>query len=70
MVRYREWDNSIVNDYHRIFMYGLVGDHPKYEEIKEWCKDNIHGKIMKTSHMGYWIFEDEADAVAFKLRWS
>lgn len=42
----------------------------QYEEIYDWCTDNLDGNLgWHVSNNGVIIFTEQ-DAVAFKLRWS
>jgi len=36
---------------------------------KSWCEENCNGEWEKLEHLKY-CFEDEIDAMAFKLRWT
>lgn len=50
-----------------------------YEPMKKWCEEHINGRykifviddgFTENNYIGYsYRFEDESDAVAFKLRW-
>ena len=70
MAIFIEWNNIIAEKYHRVYISGLYYDNVKYDKIIEWCNDNINGVIMKTGQITYFLFEDELEATAFKLRWT
>ncbi len=50
-------------------------DHPGFGLLdavhvpKIWCEENCSGEWEKLEHLKY-RFEDEIDAMAFKLRWT
>ena len=55
-----------------------VRNHPEWIQAQEakmaWCKTNINGELYTYPGTAYgavvWVFDNESDAVLFKLRWA
>ena len=50
-----------------------LGWHRQYKELEEWCKKNCNGKyvvVKPTPVERVFVFDEETDALAFKLVWS
>ncbi len=50
-----------------------TGWHRKFKELEQWCKDNCSGKfviVQPTPLERVFVFDDETEAMAFKLMWS
>ena len=80
-MRFIGWDKDIAEIYHRCFVsiepqshyitriHNAASPKPTFSNLQKWCKENLTGDIMIPYHASHWFFENEADAMAFKLRW-
>lgn len=52
------------------FRFDVVHQPPTHSwvDIKDWVDENCTGPHQE--HMGIWLFENEKDAIIFKLRWA
>ena len=50
-----------------LFRSDDILEYPDWDELDEWCKENLKG----TWYLGYttMFIDDEEDAMAFKLKW-
>lgn len=39
-----------------------------WTDVKQWCDENCSGE--HSEHNGIWLFENEQDAIMFKLKWA
>jgi hypothetical protein len=62
------YDLFIVPKLHKVKLSSLMSDHEIYE-IRRWCKENCIDKFYTSLLKNSWEFEDDEDAMLFKLRW-
>ena len=63
--------DALINDGWTHVITDIIGDDPYYAikyEMITWLDDNIKGYYMFYSEI-HFLFSEEEDAVAFKLRW-
>jgi len=49
------------------------GWHREFKELESWCKENCNGQyqvVYPTPLERVFVFDDESDAIAFKLTWT
>ena len=49
------------------------GWHREYKELEQWCKENCNEEyivVVSSPIERIFVFDDETDALAFKLRWT
>jgi len=50
-----------------------TGWHKEFKELETWCKENCNGAhqaVQPTPLERVFVFDDESDALAFKLVWA